>query len=247
MILEELLALSHEIGREDRGLAILGEGNTSARLSDETFLVKASGTCLGSLKADELVECRFSTLLPLLDRSNLTDPQVEEALLASRADSKARKPSVEAMFHAYLLSLPGVNFVGHSHATAVNQILCSPRAREYALHRMLPQQIAWCNVASAFVLYTDPGLPLSQAIRRQTEAFRQQHSRLPRVILLQNHGLITLGPTAESVLSAMLMAEKTANHFIGAATLGGPVFYSEEEIRRLDGYKAGAGHPESKP
>lgn len=243
MILQELLALSHEIGREDRGLAILGEGNTSARLGEETFLVQASGTRLGTLKPDEVVECRFSILHPLLEASSLTDQQVEEALLASRVDSKARKPSVEAVFHAYLLSLPGIKFVGHSHATTVNQILCSPRAREFAGHRMFPQQIAWCGIASAFVACTDPGVPLSQAIRRQTEAFVQRHQRLPRVILLQNHGLITLGATAESVLSATLMAEKTANHFVGAATLGGPVFYSNDEIRRLDGYKAQANPP----
>ena len=66
----------------------------------------------------------------------------------------------------------------------------------------------------------------------------QQHQRLPQVVLLQNHGLITLGTTAESVLSTMLMAEKTANHFVGAAPIGGPVFYSNDEIRRLDSYKA---------
>jgi ribulose-5-phosphate 4-epimerase/fuculose-1-phosphate aldolase len=29
---------------------MFGEGNTSARLSEETFAVKASGTCLGTLK-----------------------------------------------------------------------------------------------------------------------------------------------------------------------------------------------------
>ncbi len=38
-----LLKLSHDLGREDRGLAILGEGNTSCRLDGDTFLVKASG------------------------------------------------------------------------------------------------------------------------------------------------------------------------------------------------------------
>ena len=36
-----LLALSHQISREDRRLAILGEGNTSADLGDGTFLVKS--------------------------------------------------------------------------------------------------------------------------------------------------------------------------------------------------------------
>ena len=44
--LKTLLTLSHELGREERRLAILGEGNTSARSGKETFLVKASGSNL---------------------------------------------------------------------------------------------------------------------------------------------------------------------------------------------------------
>lgn len=227
--------MSHEIGREDRGLAILGEGNTSARLGDDTFLVKASGTSLGTLREDGLVECRFSALLPLLERESMTDQEVDDALMASRVDSKARKPSVEAVFHAYLLTLPGIKFVGHGHATTVNQILCSPRARDFAVNRMFPDEIVCCSVASVFVPYTDPGLKLSQAIRTATEAFVKQHQRQPRVILMQNHGVITLGPTWQSVFSALLMAEKAAKVFVGAAVLGGPVFFTPENTARIAG------------
>jgi len=234
-ILQDLLTLSHELGREERGLAMLGEGNTSTRLGEETFLVKASGTCLGTLKEADVVECRLAALLPLLEQASLTDQQVDDALLASRVDPKAKKPSVEAVFHAYLLSLPGIKFIGHTHATAVNQILCSPRARDFAVHRMFPDEIVCCSVASVFVPYTDPGLKLAQTIRSETEAFVKKHQRQPRVILMQNHGIITLGATWQSVLAAMLMAEKTAKIFVGAAQLGGPVFFSEENIARIAG------------
>ena len=86
-ILEELLTLSHEIGREERGLAMLGEGNTSARLGDETFLVKASGTCLATLKPEDAVECRFSALLPLLEKQGMSDKEIDDALLAARVDT----------------------------------------------------------------------------------------------------------------------------------------------------------------
>jgi hypothetical protein len=48
-IVEDLLTLFHEIGREESGLALLGEGNTSARLTEDPYLVKASGTRLGIL------------------------------------------------------------------------------------------------------------------------------------------------------------------------------------------------------
>ncbi len=234
-ILEELLTLSHEIGREDRGLAMLGEGNTSARLGDDTFAVKASGTCLGTLKPEDTVECKFSSLLPLLERQGMSDQEVDDALLAARVDAKAKKPSVEAIFHAYLLSLPNIRFVGHSHATTVNQILCSTRARDFAEYRMFPDEIVCCGTASVFVPYTDPGLKLSQVIRRQTEAFIQKYQCQPRVLLMQNHGIICLGATRQAVLAAMLMAEKAAKIFVGAACLGGPVFFTEENVARISG------------
>ncbi|MGD0410600.1 MAG: class II aldolase/adducin family protein [Verrucomicrobiota bacterium] len=233
-ILQDLLALSHELGREDRGLAILGEGNASARLGGETFLVKASGACLGALKEDEIVKCRVSALLPMLETDNLTDQQVDNALLAARVEPRAKKPSVEAAFHAWLLSLPGVNFAGHTHPTTVNQILCSPRAADFAGHRMFPDEIVCCGPASVLVPLTDPGLKLAQAVRRETESFLQRQQRPPRVILMQNHGLITLGASWQSVLSATLMAEKAAKIFVGAAALGGPVFFSPENIARID-------------
>ena len=234
-IAEDLLTLSHEIGREDRGLVVLGEGNTSARLAEDTYIVKASGTRLDILRAEDVVECRLSMVWPMLDKVGLTDQQVDDALLASRVDQKAKKPSVEAVFHAWLLSLPGIKFVGHSHATTVNQILCSPRAREFAERRMFPDEIVCCGVASVFIPLTDPGLKLAQVIRRETKAFVKKHQHQPRVILMQNHGIITLGGTWQSVLAAMLMAEKAAKVFVGAAQLGGPVFLPEETIARIAG------------
>ena len=234
-IIQDLLTLSHEIGREERGLAILGEGNTSARLSDETFAVKASGTCLGTLKEEDTVECRFSALLPLLEKKSLTDKEIDDALLASRVNPKAKKPSVEAVFHAWLLTLPGINFIGHAHATAVNQVLCSPLARTFAANRMFPDEIVCCSVASVLVPYIDPGLKLAQGIRQETGAFIQKLGYQPRVILIQNHGTITLGATWQSVLTAMLMAEKAAKIFVGAATLNGPVFLSKKNVERIAG------------
>jgi rhamnose utilization protein RhaD (predicted bifunctional aldolase and dehydrogenase) len=234
-IADDLLKLSHEIGREDRGLVLLSEGNTSAKLTEDTYLVKASGTCLGTLRPEDVVECRFSALLPMLDKNGLTDQQVDDALLASRVDHEAKKPSVEAVFHAWLLSLPGIKFVAHSHATTVNQILCSPRAQELAERRMFPDEIVCCGVASVFIPLTDPGLKLAQVIRRETRAFLKKHRHQPRVILMQNHGTITLGETWQSALAAMLMAEKAAKVFAGATQLGGPVFLSEEDIARIAG------------
>ncbi len=233
--LAALLKLSHELGCEDRQMAILGEGNTSARLNADSFLIKASGSSLGTLREQDVVECKTDVLLPLLDKSALTDQEIETALLASRVDSQSKKPSVEALFHAYCLSLAEVEFVGHTHAVAVNQILCSPRATEFATQRIFPDEIVCCGSASVFVPYTDPGLRLAQAIHESTNAFISEHQQIPRVILLENHGIITLGRTAHAVLAAMLMAEKTAAIWVGAAMLGGPKFLSQQHVQRIAG------------
>jgi rhamnose utilization protein RhaD (predicted bifunctional aldolase and dehydrogenase) len=232
---QALITLSHDLGSEERGLAILGEGNVSAKLSETTFVVKASGATLATLTETNVTECRFAPLLAMLDQEDLSDKEVDDELFACRVDSSARKPSVEALFHAYLLSLPDVRFVGHTHPLHINQILCSPRAREFAARKLFPDDIVCCGPASVFVPYSDPGLSLSRIIRRETTQFVQDLGVQPRVILLENHGIITLGRSPDAVRASMFMAEKAAKIFFGAAALGGPHFLSQENVSRIGG------------
>ncbi|MES2924783.1 MAG: class II aldolase/adducin family protein [Verrucomicrobiota bacterium] len=234
--LARLLDLSHQLGREDRKLAILGEGNTSVRLSDQTFAVKASGSNLGSLTKAGTAECVFEKLTPLISSDGLTDAAIDEALFAARVSADAKKPSVEAIFHAYLLTLPGVNYVGHTHPVSVNVLLCSKHARTFAARRIFPDEIVCCGVESVFVPYSDPGLKLSQAIRTAVEEYIARLSRPPRVILLESHGMIALGATSEAVLAATLMTVKAAEIFAGAAAISGePQFLTPEQVERIAG------------
>lgn len=233
--LARLLELSHQLGREDRHLAILGEGNTSARLSADTFVVKASGSNLGSLTGAGTAACRFDKLLPLLDRKAMADAAIDEALFAARTDVNSRKPSVEAMFHAWLLTLPGVNFVGHTHPVAVNKILATKHARAFATKRLCPDEIVCCGAEFVLVPYIDPGLKLAQGIRAAVQAYIRRLARPPRVILLENHGVIALGATPEAVLAATLMVNKAAEIFAGAVALGTPRFLSAATAARIAG------------
>ncbi|MEO6004223.1 MAG: class II aldolase/adducin family protein [Opitutus sp.] len=233
--LQTLLTLSHDLGREERRLAILGEGNTSARVSETSFLVKASGSNLSSLAAINLTECRFETLLALMKQRTAKDETIDQALLDSRIDPAARKPSVEAMFHAWLLTLPGINYVGHTHPIAVNSLLCSAFARTFARRRLFPDEVVCCGPESVLVPYCDPGLKLAQAIRREVERYQTRSGLIPRVILLQNHGLIALGATPNAVLAATLMAVKSAEITLGAIAAGGAVYLSSRDVDRIAG------------
>ncbi len=238
--IQALLELSHQLGDEKSGLAILGEGNTSTRLEDGLFAVKASGSSLSNLDRAGVSRCHLSKVLDLFERPDISDDETEAALLASRAFAQDRKPSVEALFHAYLLGLPDVDFVGHTHPIGVNAIGCSPRAQEFASRRLFPDEIVCCGAQSVLVPYVNPGVPLARRIRDEVEAFRQRFGQVPRLILLQNHGMIALGKTAQAVLATTLMAEKAAQIWLGAAALGGPTFLSDEQVEYIAGWNAEA-------
>ena len=154
---------------------------------------------------------------------------------AARVDPAAKRPSIEALFHAWLLTLDGVDFVGHVHPVACNQWLCSPRARELADERVFPDEVVCCGPASVFIPYSDPGLPLALAIRERTRSFIAKLGIIPRIILLENHGVIALGATPQAVLGAMLMVEKAASIRLGAAALGGPQLLTADQIASLAG------------
>jgi rhamnose utilization protein RhaD (predicted bifunctional aldolase and dehydrogenase) len=230
----QLVKLAHELGREERGLAILGEGNVSAKLSESQFAVKASGCALGTLTEQDVTVCETARVLALLDdRAPLTDEVIEEQLLAARVDARAKKPSLEAMFHAWLLSQPGVEFVAHTHPLNANQVLCSPLADDWADHRMFPDEIVYCGTKSVLVRYADPGLPLAREIAERTGEFRESNGQMPRLILLENHGIIALGATMESTLACTMMANKAAAIFAGAAAIGGPNFLTAQQTERI--------------
>lgn len=231
-------------------MALLGEGNVSARLDDARFLVKASGTSLKTLRPEHLVEVWSRPLRDALAGDDAIDDEaMRDLLLRARVDPEVLKPSVESLFHAWLLGLEGIAFVGHTHPVAVNQILCSPRAEAFARERLFPDQVVYCGAESVLVPYVDPGLVLAREISRRVDRFHHRTGTVPKTILLENHGLIALGSTATEVRAALWMTEKAARIFVGAAALGGPVFLPSEQVARIAGrldehYRQGMLSPE---
>jgi rhamnose utilization protein RhaD (predicted bifunctional aldolase and dehydrogenase) len=232
--LADLLAMSRRLGDPAMDYAILGEGNTSAGVDATTFFVKASGACLRDLTEAGLVRVRREPILELLDRASVSDDEIRDGMLAARVDTLSSvRPSVETLFHAYLLSLPGIRFVGHTHPTPVNAILCSRLAAEAVSGRLFPDEIVCCGPAPAWVPYVDPGQPLARELRNRVEAYVEAHNAPPRVILMQNHGFIAIGKSPGEVESATAMYYKTARILLGTYALGGPNFLSQENVNRI--------------
>lgn len=231
---ESLLTLSARLA-SFHDMAVLGEGNVSGALPSGRFLVKASGTSLKRMDARSLVEVEAGPLLAAVEgNADLSDAEVEEMLFGVRTDPEALKPSVESLFHAWLLALDGVDFVGHAHPLAAISVLSSPYAEAYATRRLFPDQIVYCGPESVLLPYIDPGLTLSRRIAEAVEGYRERSGRLPKTICMQNHGVIAIGKTAQDAAAGLIMAEKSARVFIDAAALGGPEFLHPEEVTRID-------------
>jgi rhamnose utilization protein RhaD (predicted bifunctional aldolase and dehydrogenase) len=231
--LEQLIGLSRALGEPERDYAILGEGNSSAAVDNDTFYVKASGRTLHNIGAADFVQVQRTPMLAMLEQEQLPDAEILAGLMAARVDTDAPKPSVETLFHAYFLTLPGVRFVGHTHPTPVNSILCAREGEALIRGRIFPDEIVCCGERPVWVPYTDPGQPLAREIRSRVDAFVEEEGTFPRVVLMQNHGLIALGGTPAEVLSATGMWVKTCRILLGTALLGGPNFLSEANVRRI--------------
>lgn len=232
---QNLVEMSRALGEPAHDYVILGEGNSSAREYEETFWVKASGTSLNGIDKRGFVQVRLSPILALLEDGDASDGAVKAALAAAMVDPQSgARPSVETTFHAVALTLGEANYVGHTHPTAVNAILCSVQAREAFAGRLFPDEVVVCGPAPVFVPYTDPGLPLALSIRQEITRYKAEYDRAPKVVLLQNHGLIALGKSAAEVLRITAMLVKTARIILGAYTMGGPHFLSQADVDRID-------------
>jgi len=232
-ILTQLIIMSRNLGSTSLDYAILGEGNTSARADSETFWVKASGASMQTLEPNGLVRVAFDRVLVLLEQDDLDDTGIRKGLEAARVDVNAPLPSVETFLHAIALQLEGVHFVGHTHPTAINAVLCSNNAAEAVSGRLFPDHVVYCGPSSVYVPYTDPGLPLARAVRQGMVEYGERWGQAPKVVFMQNHGFIALGNTPQDVENITAMAVKAARVILGTYALGGPNFLSSDQVDRI--------------
>jgi rhamnose utilization protein RhaD (predicted bifunctional aldolase and dehydrogenase) len=232
--LERLTALSRELGRPERDLVILGEGNTSVRVADDRMLVKASGAALATASPEDFVEVPLDRMVELLD-----DPRTDDARVAAAFDrlggSTGRRPSVESMVHAVCQLEGGATVVGHTHPVAVNGLLCSRHAETLATTVVYPEQVVVLGRRPVFVPYTDPGLALAREVRRRLREHLAAEGSPPRILYLGNHGIFALGSSPAEVLRITEMAVKVSRIVQLGLAAGGLAPLGETVGERIDG------------
>jgi rhamnose utilization protein RhaD (predicted bifunctional aldolase and dehydrogenase) len=238
--LEELMRLSLELGDSTRDLVVLAEGNTSARIDKESFWVKASGTSLAQADhASAYVKVRFAPLMSTLrEAGEIDDAEAKRRLRRAALDQRenAPAPSIETYVHAACLEVGGATFVAHTHPTALNGLLCSEHAEAAYRGVLFPDEAVVCGAVPLLVPYAEPGFALGRVTLERIEAFQAEHGEPPRTVLLLNHGLFTLGASAEEAAAITAMAVKAARIRVGALATGGRLrFLSAGQALRLYG------------
>lgn len=206
--MEELIELSKQISKYVVGF----EGNISQK-KDDFFYIKASGKNLNNCIENDFVKYDFN-----LNQLNNFD----------------EKGSMELEFHKILLDLNDVNFVCHTHPVNTLKILCNKNCEIFAKKRLFPDQVIFNGKISMIVPYVNPGKKLSESIQENLTKFINKNSELPKIILLENHGLITFGKTIQECVIKTEICEKAAEIFLGSFSSGNIQFLSKKDIKKLN-------------
>ena len=186
------------------GLVAWTAGNVSARVPGESLLViKPSGVSYDELSAETMVVCDL-------------DGNLVEGDFAPSSDTAA---------HAYVYrAMPEVGGVVHTH---------SPYATAWAA-RGEPIPCVLTAMADEFggEIPVGPFARIgSDEIGKGIVATLSGH-RSPAV-LMRNHGVFTIGPTAKAAVKAAVMCEDVARTVHLARSLGDPVPIAREDIDAL--------------
>ncbi len=180
--LSELVEISNYYGANS-AYVLAGGGNTSYK-DKEYLYVKASGTELASITADSFVILERSRLASISSNNyssnaNEREEQVKIDLYRSMANPLQNlRPSVETSLHAAI----EYNFIIHTHPTLTCGLLCNTKAAE------LVKNLFGDN--ALYVSYSDPGYILFKAVEKEILAYRKSKGYDPKIIFLENHGII---------------------------------------------------------
>lgn len=233
LVSAELLALTRELGRPERGLVILAEGNTSQRLDDGRLVVKASGARMRDATADDFVTVDVGPLLELITDPSATQAALTTALVATVAEGASpRRGSIETLVHVAVQAVAPVEYVGHTHPTEVIGLLSSTLAEE-AFSQAAYSDEAVVIGRPLFVPYAQPGIDLGRVYYQRLVEYADREGTLPQLVLLANHGIVAIAPTAEGVDAISEMAVKAAAVRRIAYSVGGLVPLSEEAVAKF--------------
>ena len=237
-----LVAVTRLLGEPARDLVVLAEGNTSELLDDGRLVVKASGAGLAIATAEDFVVVDIDEVMAVVDDPSTSQADLSAVLVAAGTDRSdgagPRRGSIETVIHAAVhtvardATVGGARFIGHTHPTDVVGLLASTRAEE-AWSRLVYSDEAVVVGRPLFVPYATPGLALGRIYATALREHVATSGALPQLVLLANHGIVAIAPTAAGVEAVSTMAVKGARVRATAYAVGGVEPLSDEDVEKF--------------
>ncbi|MFC4321581.1 bifunctional aldolase/short-chain dehydrogenase [Litchfieldia salsa] len=227
---DELVYRSNLIGT-DRAVCNWGGGNTSMKTVEKDFRgrdvevmwVKGSGSDLATMKAHNFTGLNLEDIKPLIERDEMPDEEMVAYLAHCMIDSKHPRASIETLLHAFL----PYKHVDHTHPDSIISLCCADNGRQIA-EEIYGNRFVW-------VPYVRPGFTLSKMIAEGVK-----NNPNAELVLMEKHGLVVWGDTAEESYEKTISIINEAEQYITSKideskTFGGAKYQSlsEEEARSI--------------
>ena len=172
----------------DRSVANIYGGNTSVKSRErdhlyrevEVLWVKGSGSDLASVTEKNFAGLKLEEVLPLMDRSSMTDEEMVAHLQRSLFHPDSPRPSIETLLHAFVKA----KHVDHTHPDAILSIASSVNGPDVA-REIYGERALWVD-------YVRPGFALAKRI-----ADAQRKNPDLECVIMAKHGLVTWGETSK--------------------------------------------------
>ena len=207
----DALAYRSNLLGADRSVANQGGGNTSAKgvmldhaaREQRVLWVKGSGTDLATITRRGFAALRLEEVELLRSRAAMDDATMVDHLRRCALDPDQPRPSIETLLHAFI----GAAHVDHTHPDAVIALTSSPDGRSLA-DAAFGDDAVWLD-------YERPGFDMSKRIAELLDA-----NPSARAVLLERHGLVTWGTTAEAAYKSTIEFVTRAAEMVGRAGAG---------------------------
>ncbi len=192
----------------DPALVLHGGGNTSVKAKAKTILgdeidvihIKGSGWDLATIEPDGHPAVRLEPLRRLRGLDAMTDEAMVNELRTNLLDAAAPTPSVETLLHAFLPA----RFVDHTHADAILSLADQPDGKSI-FASLFGKGLVW-------IPYVMPGFALAKRCIEEYERVAAHDE--PTIMVLERHGLLTWGATAEESYQRTIDAVSRAELYI---------------------------------
>lgn len=209
----------------DPSLVQGGGGNTSVKRMEKDFLnrevrvlrVKASGHQLSTIKEGGFTGVKLDEVLPLFDRSDMSDDEMVRYISHTLMAPDSPRPSIETLLHGFIPA----KWVLHSHADAILSFANNARAEEL-IKEVLGEDLL-------IVPYHRPGFLVAKQVGEAVQANLQSQG-----LVLMHHGLVTWSDSCKAAYDRHIELVNRAEAHIQKCLAVTSVFVPKRADRKLD-------------